>query len=195
MGLKVHSRVPRKAPGGKTQERKNILPGGAGKPAMKRPRKTAEACWPSPRGGEDPWAGAKAGRWLPPSGQAVVRAGLLAWQGLGARETGAPRERAILVAGVEGCWPDWLSGKSPGDVAAGWRGRPPLWLLGCLPNLPAAQLAIEIGACGPVESRRSRADDGAMVKRALRRWQRRGVRTVLVVRLAGETAKAEVWSL
>ena len=32
------------------------------------------------------------------------------------------------------------------------------------------------------------------VERTLRRWQRRGVRTVLVVRSTGGTAKAEVWA-
>jgi hypothetical protein len=67
--------------------------------------------------------------------------------------------------------------------------------LECLPNLPAAQLAIEIGAKGPVESRRSRPDDEETVRRTLERWQRRGVRAVLVVRSAGEMAKAEVWEL
>jgi hypothetical protein len=125
----------------------------------------------------------------------VVRAGLLAWQGVEKETRIDPRRMGILVVGVEGSWPRWLEGKSPAEIAVRWRSKPPLWLLECLPNLPAAQLAIEIGARGPVESRRSRADDEERVKRTLARWQRRGVRRVLVVRLNGETAKAEVWEL
>lgn len=127
-------------------------------------------------------------------GQTVVRAGLLAWKGAEKEISTDPRRVGILVVGVEGSWPEWLEGKSPAEIAALWRSKPPLWLLECLPNLPAAQLAIEIGAKGPVESRRSRADDEETVRRTLERWQRRGVRTVLVVRSTGETAKAEVWA-
>lgn len=155
----------------------------------------AEAVWPPGEGVEDPWVNAKAGRWMAPEGQTVVRAGLLAWKAV-EKESGAnPRQVGILVVGVEGRWPEWLEGKSPAEIAALWRSKPPLWLLECLPNLPAAQLAIEIGAKGPVESRRSRADIEEMVRRTLSRWQRRGVRTVLVVRSTSETAKAEVWAL
>ena len=157
-------------------------------------RRLAEASWPA-RGVEDPWGNAKAARWMLPAGQVAVRAGLLAWQRAREHERSAPRERGVLVTGVEGAWPDWLKGRGAAQVAGEWRAKPPLWLLECLPNLPAAQLAIEIGAKGPVESRRSRRDDEASVARALGRWQRRGVRTVLVVRLTGEAAKAEVWSL
>ena len=170
-------------------------PGGAGKPALGGWRKVAEACWPGGGGEEDPWGSAKAARWMPAAGQAMVRAGLLAWKGVLEEEKASPRERAILVTGVEGAWPEWLQGRSPGDVAREWRSRPPLWLLECLPNLPAAQLAIEVGVKGPVESRRGRTDDEEMVRRSLSRWQRRGLQTVLVVKLAGETAKAEVWAL
>ena len=155
----------------------------------------AEAVWPAPEGTEDPWTEAKAGRWMAAAGQTVVRAGMLAWKGAGKKKGPDPRRVGILVVGMEGAWPGWLEGKSPAEIAALWRSKPPLWLLECLPNLPAAQLAIEIGAKGPVESRRSRADDGEMVKRVLGRWQRRGVRTVLVVRLIGGRAKAEVWEL
>ena len=154
----------------------------------------AEAVWPAREGMEDPWVNAKAGRWMGPAGQTVVRAGLLAWKGVEKESCTDPRRMGILVVGVEGSWPDWLKGKSPAEIAALWRSKPPLWLLESLPNLPAAQLAIEIGAKGPVESRRSRADIEEMVRRTLSRWQRRGVQTVLVVRSTGETAKAEVWA-
>ena len=195
MRLGVHSRVPRNAPGEQTQEGNGILPGEAGKPVLGRFRRVAEAVWPAPEGTEDPWTEAKAGRWMAAAGQTVVRAGMLAWKGAGKKKGPDPRRIGILVVGMEGAWPGWLEGKSPAEIAALWRSKPPLWLLECLPNLPAAQLAIEIGAKGPVESRRSRADDGEMVKRVLGRWQRRGVRTVLVVRLIGGRAKAEVWEL
>ncbi len=195
MRLGVHSRVPRNAPGDQTQEGNGIFPGEAGKPVLGRFRRVAEAVWPAQEGTEDPWAQAKAGRWMGAAGQTVVRAGLLAWKGAGKKSSADPRRIGILVSGVEGSWPGWLEGKSPAEIAALWRSKPPLWLLECLPNLPAAQLAIEIGAKGPVESRRSRADDEEMGRKVLDRWQRRGVQTVLVVRLVGETAKAEVWEL
>ncbi len=194
MRLGVHSRVPRNAPGDQTQEGNRILSGEAGKPDLGRLRRMAEAVWPAGEGVEDPWVNAKAGRWMAPEGQTVVRAGLLAWKGGGKGLQADPRRIGILVVGVEGSWPEWLEGKSPAEIAALWRSKPPLWLLECLPNLPAAQLAIEIGAKGPVESRRSRADIEEMVRRTLSRWQRRGVQTVLVVRSTGETAKAEVWA-
>ena len=155
----------------------------------------AEAVWPAGEGVEDPWVNGKAGRWMAPGGQTVVRAGLLAWKGVEKGFRPGPRQIGILVAGVEGSWPEWLEGKGPAEIAARWRSKPPLWLLECLPNLPAAQLAIEIGAKGPVESLRGRSDDEKMVERTLRRWKRRGVQTVLMVRSAGETAKAEVWAL
>jgi 3-oxoacyl-(acyl-carrier-protein) synthase len=129
------------------------------------------------------------------AGQMVVRAGLLAWKGAEKESCADSRRIGILVVGVEGSWPDWLEAKSPAEIAARWRSKPPLWLLECLPNLPAAQLAMEIGAKGPVESRRGRADDEQMIQKTLRRWQRRGVSKVLVVRSAGESAQAEVWEL
>jgi len=195
MRLGVHSRVPRNAPGEQTQEGNSILPGEAGKPDLGRLRRVVEAVWPVQQGVEDPWANAKAGRWMAAAGQTVVRAGLLAWKGVEKEIWADPRRVGILVVGVEGSWPEWLEGKSPAEIAALWRSKPPLWLLECLPNLPAAQLAIEIGAKGPVESRRGRAEGEEMVRRTLSRWQRRGVQTVLVVKLAGETAKAEVWAL
>jgi len=125
----------------------------------------------------------------------VVRAGLLAWKGVEKEVSTDPRRVGILVVGVEGSWPEWLEGKSPAEIAALWRSKPPLWLLECLPNLPAAQLAIEIGAKGPVESRQGRAEDEEMIRTTLSRWQSRGVQTVLVVKSAGKTAKAEVWAL
>jgi len=172
-----------------------MLPGEAGKPDLGRLRRVAKAVWPVGEAVEDPWANAKAGRWMAAAGQTVVRAGLLAWKGVEKEVSADPRRIGILVVGVEGSWPEWLERKSPAEIAALWRSKPPLWLLECLPNLPAAQLAIEIGAKGPVESRRGRADDEEMVRRTLERWQRRGVQTVLVVRSAGETANAEVWAL
>ena len=98
------------------------------------------------------------------------------------------------MVGVEGRWPEWLEGKSPAEIAALWRSKPPLWLLECLPNLPAAQLAIEIGAKGPVESRRGRSEKEETVERTLRGWQRRGVRTVLVVRSTGALTTARTFS-
>ena len=194
MRLRVHSHVPRKAPGGKTQEANRIPRGGAGKPEVGDFAKVAEARWPTGVGREDPWGNAKAARWMAPGGQAVVRAGLLAWKGLPSRQKVPPRKRAILLIGVEGSWPEWLKGKSPEDVAQAWRSKPPLWLLECLPNLPAAQLAIEVGVKGPVESRRGRAEEAAAIQRTLKRWSGRGIRQALVVRLNGEKAQAEVWS-
>ena len=194
MRLRVQSHVPRKAPGGKTQEGNPIPRGGAGKPEMGELAKVFEARWPAASGVEDPWRNSKAARWMAPAGQAVVRAGLLAWRGLQEDRKVPPRKRAILVIGVEGTWPEWLKGKSPGDVAKQWRSKPPLWLLECLPNLPAAQLAIEVGVQGPVESRRGRAEDAADVQRTLKRWNGRGIWQTLVVRLNGEVAQAEVWS-
>lgn len=195
MRLGVHSRVPRNAPGDQTQGVNRILPGEAGKPDLGQPRRVVEAFWPAQEGVEDPWANAKAGRWMASAGQTVVRAGLLAWKAVENTKSTDPRRIGILVTGLDGSWPDWLEGKSPADIAALWRSKPPLWLLECLPNLPAAQLAIEIGAKGPVESGRGRLDGEEMVERTLRRWLRRGMRLVLVVRSAGEAAKAEVWEL
>ena len=194
MRLRLNSRVPRKAPGGKTQEGNRIPPGGAGKPPLGSFRKLAEGLWPAGVGVEDPWGNAKAARWMSPAGQAVVRAGLLAWEGIPEKQKAPPRGRAILVTGVEGTWPEGLKGKSAMDVAKEWRSKPPLWLLECLPNLPAAQLAIEVGVKGPVESRRGRAGDAAAIQRTFERWKRRGVRQALVVRLNGQEAQAEVWS-
>jgi len=195
MRLGFHSRVPRNAPGDQTQGGNRILSGEAGKPDLGRLRRVAEAVWPVGEGVKDPWAYAKAGRWMAPAGQTVVRAGLLAWKVVAKGICSDPRHIGILVIGVEGAWPEWLEGKSPAEIAALWRSMPPLWLLGCLPNLPAAQLAIEIGAKGPVESQRGREGDEETVRRTLERWQQRGVQTVLVVESAGETAKAEVWAL
>lgn len=167
----------------------------AGKPDLRRFRPVVEAVWPVGDGVEDPWGNAKAGRWMAQAGQTVVRAGLLAWKRVKEREILDPRRIGILVVGVEGSWPEWLEGKSSAEIAALWRSKPPLWLLECLPNLPAAQLAIEIGAKGPVESRRGRSDNDEVVESVLRRWQRRGVQTGLTVKSAGETARAEVWKL
>ena len=51
-----------------------------------------------------------------------------------------------------------------------------------------------VGVKGPVENQRGWAEDDATVQRILKRWERRGVRQALVVRLNGENAQAEVWS-
>ena len=157
----------------------------------------AEAAWPPSAGGAnaaDPWESAKAGRWMSAQGQAVVRAGLAAWAKLQEKEKATPRERAVLVTGVEGVWPEWLHGRSPAEIAQEWRGKTPLWLLECLPNLPAAQLAIEITARGPVESRRGRPGDDRAAFSLMERWIQRGIRYVLWVRCRGEKATAEIWS-
>ncbi len=124
----------------------------------------------------------------------MVRAGLAAWAKLEEEEKATPRERAVLVTGVEGAWPGWLNGRSPGEIAQEWRTRPPLWLLAGLPNLPAAQLAIEITARGPVESRRGRSEDDLASCSLLERWGRRGIRRILWVRWNGDQACAEVWA-
>jgi hypothetical protein len=67
-------------------------------------------------------------------------------------------------------------------------------LLECLPNLPAAQLAIEIAARGPVESRRGRSGEEGAIFPIMERWIQRGIRRVVWVRCQGEKATAEIWS-
>ncbi|MFM8654248.1 MAG: hypothetical protein ACKODZ_05900, partial [Verrucomicrobiota bacterium] len=72
----------------------------------------AEAVWPVGVGVEDPWANAKAGRWMAAAGQTVVRAGLQAWTGVEKGSCTDPRRVGILVVGVQGSWPEWLGRKS-----------------------------------------------------------------------------------
>ena len=122
----------------------------------------------------------------------MVRAGLRAW-GLG--KLGKEEGRRVGVIGVveEGSWPEWLEGMSSRGVVERWRERSPLWLLERLPNLPAAQLAAEIGARGPVESVKERESSKEDIERRIQRWGVRGVEWVVSVWLTKEGAQAEVW--
>ena len=185
--LRVGSYVPRNASGGKTQEGKNTLQASAGKLRI-----VARAEWRLGEEAGDPWAGAKAGRWLGERGSAMVRAGLRAWKESGAQEAEG-RGVGIIGVGRGGEWPGWLEGISVREVVEKWRDKSPLWLLEVLPNLPVAQLAVEIGARGPVETLRDR--DGVIgdVERRIQRWGKRGVKWVVSVRLTSTGAKAEVW--
>ena len=185
--LRVGSYVPRNASGGKTQEGKNTLQATAGKLRI-----VARAEWRLGEEAGDPWVGAKAGRWLGERGSAIVRAGLRAWKESGVEEVEG-RGVGIIGVGRGGEWPGWLEGTSVREVAEKWRDKSPLWLLEVLPNLPVAQLAVEIGARGPVETLRDR--DGVIgdVERRIQRWGKRGVKWVVSVRLTSTGAKAEVW--
>lgn len=140
----------------------------------------------------DPWVGAKAGRWLGERGSAMVRAGLRAWKASGVKEVEG-RGVGIIGVGFGGSWPDWCEGAGPGEVAEGWRDKSPLWLLDRLPNLPFAQLAIEIGAKGPVETLQKRSGVEEEVGRRIQRWGARGVKWVVAVRMTESGAEAEVW--
>jgi hypothetical protein len=86
-----------------------------------------------------------------------------------------------------------LEGVSAKEVVEKWREKSPLWLLEVLPNLPVAQLAVEIGARGPVETLRNRDGVEEDVERRIQRWGRRGVKWVVSARLTNTGAKAEVW--
>jgi len=185
--VKVDSHVPRNASGGKTQDRNHKRRGGAGKLLVFR-----RAEWRSGDEGVDPWEEGKAGRWLGERGGWMVRAGLRAW-GLG--KLGKEEGRRVGVIGVveEGSWPEWLEGMSSRGVVERWRERSPLWLLERLPNLPAAQLAAEIGARGPVESVKERESSKEDIERRIQRWGVRGVEWVVSVWLTKEGAQAEVW--
>ncbi|NBS06585.1 MAG: hypothetical protein EBQ51_06695 [Verrucomicrobia bacterium] len=185
--LRVDSRVPRNASGGKTQGGKNTLQVGAGKPRI-----VARGEWRLGEEAGDPWAGAKAGRWLGEKGGALVRAGVRAWRESGAKGAEG-RAVGILGVGGGGEWPVWLEGASAREVVEQWRKRSPLWLLEVLPNLPAAQLAAEIGARGPVETVREREGVKEDVRRRIQRWGRRGVKWVVVVCSTSTGAQAEVW--
>ena len=122
----------------------------------------------------------------------MVRAGLRAWiaSGVEGREG---RGVGIIGVGRGGEWPSWLEGVSEKEVVEKWRERSPLWLLEGLPNLPVAQLAVEIGARGPVETLRQRNGVEGDVERRIRRWGRRGVKWVVSVRSTSMGAQAEVW--
>ena len=185
--LRVGSHVPRNASGGKTQEEKSTPQAGAGKLRI-----VARAEWRLGEEVGDPWAGAKAGRWLGERGSAMVRAGLRAWKASGVEEAEG-RRVGIIGVGRGGEWPGWLEGVSAKEVVEKWREKSPLWLLEVLPNLPAAQLAVEIGARGPVETLRERDGVDGDVERRIQRWERRGVEWVVSVRSTSMGAKAEVW--
>jgi len=185
--LRVGSYVPRNASGGKTQEGKNTLQARAGKLGI-----VAQGEWRFREEEGDPWAGVKAGRWLGERGSAMVRAGLRAWKAMGVKEVEG-REVGIIGVGRGGEWPRWLEGISAREVVEKWREKSPLWLLEVLPNLPIAQLAVEIGARGPVETLRERDGIEGDVERRIQRWGRRGVDWVVSVRLTSTGAKAEVW--
>ena len=185
--LRVGSYVPRNASGGKTQEGKNTLQATAGKLRI-----VARGEWRLGEEVGDPWVGAKAGRWLGERGSAMVRAGLRAWMASGVKEVDG-RRVGIVGVGRGGEWPGWLEGVAAREVVEKWRDKSPLWLLEVLPNLPVAQLAVEIGARGPVETLRERDGVEGDVERRIQRWGRRGVEWVVSVRLTSTGAKAEVW--
>ena len=185
--LRVGSYVPRNASGGKTQEGKNTLQATAGKLRI-----VARGEWRLGEEVGDPWVGAKAGRWLGERGSAMVRAGLRAWMASGVKEVDG-RRVGIVGVGRGGEWPGWLEGVAAREVVEKWRDKSPLWLLEVLPNLPVAQLAVEIGARGPVETLRERDGVEGDVERRIQRWGRRGVDWVVSVRLMSTGAKAEVW--
>ena len=184
--VKVVSHVPRNASGGKTQEVNSNGLAEAGKLRI-----AGRGEWSLGEEGADVWARAKAGRWLGEWGGAVVRAGLRAWAGSGVKAEG--REVGVIGVGGGGSWPDWFEGVGAGEVAEGWRAKSPLWLLERLPNLPFAQLAIEIGAKGPVETLQQRRGAEQEVARRIQRWGSRGVKWVVTVRMTESGAEAEVW--
>ena len=185
--LRVDSYVPRNASGGKTQEGKDTLQTTAGKLRI-----VARGEWRLGEEVGDPWAGAKAGRWLGERGSAMVRAGLRAWMASGVKEVDG-RRVGIVGVGRGGEWPGWLEGVAAREVVEKWRDKSPLWLLEVLPNLPVAQLAVEIGARGPVETLRERDGVVGDVERRIQRWGRRDLEWVVSVRSTSTGAKAEVW--
>jgi len=185
--LRVGSYVPRNASGVKTREGKDTLQATAGKLRI-----VARGEWRLGEEADDPLAGAKAIRWLGERGSAMVRAGLRAWKGSGVEEAEG-RGVGIIGVGRGGEWPSWLEGVPAREVVEKWREKSPLWLLEVLPNLPLAQLAVEIGARGPVETLRERDRVEGDVEKRIQRWGRRGVEWVVSVRLTSVGAKAEVW--
>jgi len=191
--LKVVSHVPRIAPGIQTQGGNCTLSPDAGKTCFPGLKRVGVGSWPA--GGEDPWD-SKASRWMGERGVSLVRAGRLAWR---------QAQKEFPVKNLEGrrigvfgavespAWPDWLRGKRAGEIAENWKEQPPLWLLGCLPNLPVAQLAIEIGAKGPVETIRAKSGARIQAMDRIRLWLGSRVDRVLWVEDSGGQAVAEVW--
>lgn len=191
--LKVVSHVPQIAPGIQTQEGNRTLSPDAGKTCFPGLKRVGVGSWPA--GGEDPWD-SKASRWMGERGVNLVRAGRLAWR---------QAQKEFPVKNLEGrrigvfgavespAWPGWLRGKRAGEIALNWKEQPPLWLLGCLPNLPVAQLAIEIGAKGPLETIRAKSGARIQAMDRIRLWLGSRVDRVLWVEDSGGQAVAEVW--
>jgi len=191
--LKVFSHVPRSAPGDQTQEGNPTPHTDAGKTCFPGMRRVGSGIWPG--GGEDPWD-SKASRWMGERGAALVRAGLLAWrQGQKEFPLKKTEGRRIGVIGVvkPPSWPDWVRDRSPGTIARSWKEHPPLWLLGCLPNLPVAQLAIEVGAQGPVETIQTKLGFRIEAMDRIRVWLADRADLVLWVEDADGRALASVW--
>jgi len=188
--LKVVSHVPRNAPSGKTQEGNDTSWAGAGKHGIEGLAILGRGQWGGSSSEPDPW-GSKAGRWMGSIGGAMVRAGLLAWADAGGGQ-GDGRKIGIVGIGLAGGWPGWLREMKAGDVVGAWREKPPLWLLEWLPNLPAAQLAIEIGAKGSVETLRPRTGARSEAEWRARRWMTRGMERIILVEVIGDGAEAVV---
>ena len=68
-----------------------------------------------------------------------------------------------------------------------------MWLLGCLPNLPVAQLAIEVGAQGPVETIQTKLGFRIEAMDRIRVWLADRADLVLWVEDADGRALASVW--
>ena len=152
-----------------------------------------EGVWPGV--GEDLWD-SKAARWMAEEGVALVRAGLAAWRDAGRRvPEGSANGRRVGVIGLVQApgWPGWLEGQGPAEIAKSWRKQPPLWLLGCLPNVPVAQLAIEVGARGPVETIRAGEEGRSRGMERVRFWLKGRVDRVLWVESFPGKAWASVW--
>lgn len=191
--LKVVSHVPRNAPGHQTQEGNRTPQPDAGKTCFPGLARLGSGIWPAEV--EDPWD-SKASRWMGEGGAGLVRAGLVAWR-QAQREfpQEKPDGRRIGVMGVvhRPSWPDGVRHRSPREIARSWKEYPPLWLLGCLPNLPMAQLAIEIGAKGPVETIRARPESRKEAIERIRVWLADRVDRVLWVEHWHGQALASVW--
>ena len=191
--LKVVPHVPRSAPGNQTQEGNPTLHTDAGKTCFPGLARVGSGVWPA--GGEDPWD-SKASRWMGERGAALVRAGLLAWR---QAQKEVPQKKAegrgigVMVVVKPPSWPDWVRDRSSEVIARSWKEHPPLWLLGCLPNLPVAQLAIEVGAKGPVETIRTKPGCQIEAIDRIRDWLAGRVDRVLWVEDSNGRALASVW--
>ena len=142
---------------------------------------------------EAPFRGRSENRWY-----SVLRVGSYVPRNASGGKTQEGKNTLQATAGklrivARGEWPSWLEGISAREVVEKWREKSPLWLLEGLPNLPMAQLAVEIGARGPVETLRERDGVEGDVEKRIQRWGKRGVKWVVSVRLTSTGAKAEVW--